>query len=172
MQFCVPDYLNIFLSFLSLKLEAALKATTPMEISIAAGEVIRAGTCRGVVRGGNLATLCHLTGTAYAPDFEGCIAVLEDVDEAPYKIDRMLSQMRMAGCFDGVAGLALGTFSGCGETRDVLDVVRDVFMDMEIPILAGFSIGHGPINLTLPLGVTAVMDTKTQTLAYTEAALV
>ena len=152
-------------------LEAALTAAAPMEIP-GAGKVIRAGTCQGVVRGGNLATLCHLTGTTYAPDFRDSIVVLEDVDEAPYKLDRMLCQMRMAGCFDGAAGIALGTFSDCGEPGEVLAVVRDGFKDMDIPILAGFDIGHGTINLTLPFGVPAVLDTEKRTLAYIEAALV
>jgi len=123
------------------------------------------------VRGGNLATLCHLLGTPYAPDFRDSIVVLEDVGEAPYKIDRMLCQMRMAGCFDGMVGLVLGTFRDCGEDGNILDVVRDVFKDMDIPILAGFNIGHGPINLTLPFGIPAVLDTENRTLTYTEAAL-
>jgi muramoyltetrapeptide carboxypeptidase len=151
-------------------LEAALTATTPMEIS-AAGEVIHAGAGRGMVRGGNLATLCHLTGTPYAPHFRDSIVVLEDVGEAPYKIDRMLCQMRMAGCFDGMAGLALGTFWDCGEYGDILDVVRDVFNDMDIPILAGFNIGHGPINLTLPFGIPAVLDTNERKLSFLESAV-
>jgi len=151
-------------------LEAALTAAIPMEIP-ASGEVIRAGACQGVVRGGNLATLCHLTGTPYAPDFKNSIVVLEDVGEAPYKLDRMLCQMRMAGRFDGAAGLALGTFSDCGEPGDVLGVVRDVFKDMDIPILAGFEIGHGPVNKTIPLGIPAVLDTDERKLSFLESAV-
>ena len=123
------------------------------------------------MRGGNLATLCHLTGTPYTPEFNGSIAVLEDVGEPPYKIDRMLCQMRMAGCFDGMAGLVLGTFADCGDINDVLDVFKDVFSDSDMPILAGFDIGHGPVNLTLPMGISAVLDTERQALSYTETAL-
>jgi len=152
-------------------LEAALTTASPIEIHAANAKVIDAGICQGVVRGGNLATLCHLLGTPYAPDFRDSIVVLEDVGEAPYKIDRMLCQMRMAGCFDGMVGLVLGTFRDCGEDGNILDVVRDVFKDMDIPILAGFNIGHGPINLTLPFGIPAVLDTENRTLTYTEAAL-
>ena len=152
-------------------LEAALTATAPMAIPAFSGSVISAGSCMGVVRGGNLATLCHLVGTPYAPDFSGSIVVLEDVGEAPYKIDRMLCQMRMAGCFDGAAGLALGTFTDCGDNGDALAVFSDVFKDTGIPILAGFDIGHGSINLTFPMGIPAVLDTEKRTLAYTEAAL-
>jgi len=152
-------------------LETALTTASPIEIQAANARIIHAGTCQGVVRGGNLATLCHLLGTPYAPNFKGSIAVLEDVGEAPYKIDRMLCQMRMAGCLDGMAGLVLGTFMDCGGYGDILDVVQDVFKDMDIPILAGFNIGHGSINLTLPFGIPAVLDTDKQSLAYTEAAL-
>lgn len=152
-------------------LTAALTSGTPIEIPASNAEVIHAGKCNGTVRGGNLATLCHLTGTPYTPEFKGSIVVLEDVSEAPYKIDRMLCQMRLAGCFDGMAGLALGTFSDCGGINDVLDVFKDVFRDMNIPILAGFDIGHGPINLTLPMGIQATLDTERQTLSYTETAL-
>jgi muramoyltetrapeptide carboxypeptidase len=152
-------------------LEAALTTAFPLEIQAANAKIIHAGTCQGVVRGGNLATLCHLLGTPYAPHFRGSIVVLEDVGESPYKIDRMLCQMRMAGCFDGMAGLVLGTFYDSGEYADVLNVAKDVFKDMQIPILAGFDIGHGPVNLTLPFGIPAVLDTENRTLTYTEAAL-
>ncbi len=153
-------------------LTAALTSGTPMEIPASKAEVIRTGKCNGTVRGGNLATLCHLTGTPYTPEFNGSIVVLEDVGEAPYKIDRMLCQMRMAGCFDGIVGLALGTFSDCGGINDVLDVFKDVFKDMNIPILAGFDIGHGPVNLTLPMGIQATLDTERQALSYNESAVI
>ena len=152
-------------------LQAAMTSTAPLKILAANGKAVHAGACQGVVRGGNLATLCHLVGTPYAPSFRDCIVVLEDVGESPYKIDRMLCQMRMAGCFDDMAGIVLGTFLDCGETDDVLDVFRDLFKDIDIPILAGFDIGHGSINLTLPLGVPAVLDTESRSLAYTESAL-
>ena len=152
-------------------LETALTSLAPIEILASHGEVIRTGMCEGTVRGGNLTTLCHLVGTPYAPDFRDSIVVLEDVGEAPYKIDRMLCQMRMAGCFDNMAGLALGRFSDCGKLRDILDVVRDVFKETDIPILAGFDIGHGSINLTLPFGISAVLDTVKKSLAYSESAV-
>jgi len=152
-------------------LTAALTSGIPMEIHAANAEVIQSGICNGTVRGGNLATLCHLAGTPYTPEFKDSIVILEDIGEAPYKIDRMLCQMRMAGCFDGMAGLGLGTFSDCGGINDVLDVFKDVFRDIDIPILAGFDIGHGPVNLTLPLGIPAVLDTESRTLSYTEAAV-
>ena len=87
-------------------LQTALTCTTPLEIPAANGEVLHDGICQGPVYGGNLATLCHLVGTPYAPVFMDSIVVLEDVGEAPYKIDRMLCQMRMGGCFDGMGGLA------------------------------------------------------------------
>ena len=79
--------------------------------------VIQPGRAEGFLVGGNLTTLCHLTGTPFAPDFKDCILLLEDTGEAPYRIDRMLSQMRLAGAFAGLRGLALGTFKGCGPPQ-------------------------------------------------------
>ncbi|MEZ4578566.1 MAG: hypothetical protein R2875_11295 [Desulfobacterales bacterium] len=77
--------------------------------------VIKAGNASGKLIGGNLATLCHLIGTPFMPDLSGHILLLEDVGELPYRIDRMLVQMKMAGCFDRLAGIVLGSFKNCGD---------------------------------------------------------
>jgi len=153
-------------------LGAALAIDTPVQIRASKNRVVRSGSCEGTVAGGNLATLCHMVGTPHMPEFGNCILILEDVSESLYKIDRMLYQMRMAGCFQGITGLALGSFTDCGELGGVLDVVMDNFQETEIPILAGFDIGHGPVNLTIPMGIPAVLDTDLRTLSYTEAAVV
>ncbi|MEZ4566943.1 MAG: hypothetical protein R2860_08235 [Desulfobacterales bacterium] len=76
--------------------------------------VIKTGNASGKLIGGNLATLCHLIGTPFMPDLSGHILLLEDVGELPYRIDRMLVQMKMAGCFDRLAGIVLGSFKNCG----------------------------------------------------------
>jgi len=77
-----------------------------------AGKILRGGVTSGRFTGGNLATLCHLTGTPFQPDLDGTILFLEDVGEPPYKIDRMLSHMKLAGLFKGVKGVVLGSFEG------------------------------------------------------------
>lgn len=133
--------------------------------------VISPGRCTGIVSGGNLATLSHLLGTPYSPTYKGCLFVMEDVGEAPYRIDRMLCQMRMAGCFQGISGVALGSFHDCGKYETICDIVCDLFADMRIPILAGFEIGHGGENMVIPMGIRATLDTDQGALLYQETAL-
>jgi muramoyltetrapeptide carboxypeptidase len=104
------------------------------------------------VAGGNLTTLCHLLGTPFAPAFRDHIVFLEDRGEAPYRIDRMLTQMKMAGCFDGMRGLVLGSFDDCGAREDVWRIVAYVFGEAQLPILAGIDAGHSR-QCHHPLGV-------------------
>ncbi len=119
---------------------------------------LKDGTGVGPVVGGNLSTLSHLLGTPVAPQFRGCILLLEDTKEPAYKIDRMLSQMALSGCFDGLSGLVLGTFTDCGPMAAIQDLVMEVFEGKNIPIMAGVAVGHGPANRTIPLGMTAILQ--------------
>jgi muramoyltetrapeptide carboxypeptidase len=134
--------------------------------------VVSPGKGTGVVSGGNLATLSHLLGTPYSPLYKGCIFVMEDTGEALYRIDRMLFQMKWAGCFQGISGVVLGRFQDCGKYETICDIVGNLFEDMKIPILGGFDIGHGDNNITIPMGIRATLDTDQSTLLYQEAALV
>ena len=93
----------------------AVSSDEPLEVQPADGIVIQAGRARGTLIGGNLTTLCHLLGTPFEPSFKHRILLLEDRGEALYRIDRMLLQMKLAGCFDDIAGLVLGSFEGCGS---------------------------------------------------------
>ena len=148
------------------RLKQALTANAPADLAPVDPVVIRAGRARGVLTGGNLATLCHLVGTEFVPDFSGKIVLLEDVNEAPYRIDRMLTQMRLAGCFESMAGIALGSFKDCGASEEVLAVIEDVFADFKGPILGGFEIGHGQTNMAVPVGVKVTIDTTQPTLKF------
>jgi muramoyltetrapeptide carboxypeptidase len=87
----------------------ALFSGNPVVVTPEHPVTIGSGLSSGIVSGGNLTTLCHLAGTPYQPDFSGHILMLEDVGEQPYRIDRMLIHMRLAGYFEGLAGLALGS---------------------------------------------------------------
>ena len=148
------------------RLKQALTANAPADLAPVDPVVIRAGRVRGILTGGNLATLCHLVGTDFAPDFSEKIVLLEDVNEAPYRIDRMLTQMRLAGCFENMAGLVLGSFKDCGASEAVRAVIEDVFADFKGPILGGFEIGHGTTNLAIPVGVEAELDTDQKNLRF------
>jgi muramoyltetrapeptide carboxypeptidase len=130
---------------------------------------IRPGRTCAPMAGGNLTTLCHLLGTPYAPAFRDHIVFLEDRGEAPYRLDRMLTQMKMAGCFDGMQGLVLGSFEDCGAREDVWRIVMEVFGDAEWPILAGVDAGHSGPNVTIPLGVEAALDAEGRTLVFKRA---
>jgi muramoyltetrapeptide carboxypeptidase len=117
---------------------------------------LRGGRACGVLTGGNLTLLTSLLGTAYAPEpAAGRIAFLEDVDEAPYRVDRMLTQLLQAGYFEDVAGIVLGTWTGCGDLEAVF---ADRLTPIGAPILAGVPVGHGPRQLTIRLGAGAELD--------------
>ncbi|MFP4349056.1 MAG: S66 peptidase family protein [Thermodesulfobacteriota bacterium] len=133
--------------------------------------VLQPGIASGRVVGGNLATLCHLVGTDYQPDFNGCLVLLEDRGEPLYKIDRMLTQLHMAGSLEGVSGILLGGFESCGAEAAVFEIVYDRFYKNNIPIMGGFPIGHGRRNITVPLGDGAVLDTDRGCLSFHGAAV-
>lgn len=151
-------------------LTAAVSSGRKLEIKVKSGTIVQSGRCEGVVSGGNLTTLCHLLGTPYAPVFRNHILLLEDVAEAPYKINRKLFQMKLSGCLDGVGGIMLGDFNDCGSRRELIATMKEVFKDMKIPIMAGFNFGHGTPNLTVPLGLNAILDTEKRSLMFEESA--
>lgn len=86
-----------------------------------------------------------------------------------YRIDRMLTQMKIAGCFDGIAGLALGSFEACGPINEIFEIVDNIFDGYSIPILAGLDVGHGRSNLTIPLGIDATLDAVNHSLTFHES---
>lgn len=153
-------------------LMAAISSDTPLAVSPDAGVVIQAGRAKGPVTGGNLATLCHLLGTPFEAEYKNHIVLLEERGEAHYRIDRMLSQMKMAGCFDGIAGLMLGSFEDCGALDGIYQIFQERFQEFDIPILAGFDVGHGRQNMTIPLGMTAKLDTDQQLLSFSQPATI
>ncbi len=132
-------------------------------------EVLQEGTVTGQIISGNLAMICALLGTDFLPDFAGAILVLEEVGEDPFRIDRMLSQMRLAGLLSQVAGLVLGQFSGCraDEGKDSL-TIEQIFAELtgglSIPILANLPYGHVPVSYSVPLGVLGRLDSKSGSL--------
>jgi len=149
----------------------AVTSDKPLEIRPGSPRIINPGKAMGVVSGGNLATLCHLLGTPYSPTYGKQIFLMEDISEAPYQIDRMLYQMKMAGCFKDISGVVMGSFHNCAEYEDICEIVRTLFEELQIPILGGFDIGHADENMTIPMGIRATLDTDRGVLIYREAAI-
>ncbi len=124
----------------------------PDTIRAGACEILRAGEVAGRLTGGNLATLVSSLGTPYEPDWQQCIVFLEDVGEAPYRVDRMLTQLRLAGKFSGLHGLVLGTFTDCGNEELVWQRVLALTADLDIAVWANFPGRPRPAKSDLPLG--------------------
>jgi muramoyltetrapeptide carboxypeptidase len=125
-------------------------------------EILRPGQAKGRLRGGCLSILAAAAGTPWALTTEGedTILFLEDVDERPFRIDRMLMQLRQSGALDGVRGIVFGDMKGCSPRLDagygLEDVLRGALDGLDVPIALGVSSGHtASPNVTLPLGVQA-----------------
>ncbi|MFR9728747.1 S66 peptidase family protein [Saccharopolyspora sp. MS10] len=135
-------------------------------------EVLVPGRARGITCGGNLSLLAAMLGApdAATPPDRG-IALLEDVDEDPYRLDRALTQLLRAGWFDRVSGIALGSWHRCGPPAEVRAVLRDLLGGLGVPVLWELGFGHCPAQRTVPLGVTAELDTAARTLSILQPAL-
>lgn len=114
------------------------------------GETWVQGSAEGPLVGGNLTLFASLAGTRFQPDWRGKIVLLEDIGEPPYRLDRMLQQMRSAGLFTDVQGIALGEFTGCAPPDGANWTLKDVLLDhlgsLDIPIVADLPVGHGSRN--------------------------
>lgn len=144
-------------------------------------EVLAPGIASGPLLGGNLSLLVSLLGTPYEPDFRGAVLFLEDVGEEPYRVDRMLTQLLLAGKLQQCVAVLLGRFRapwGRGQERSSIgwqpplpEVFRERLGNLGIPVLAGLPLGHLRSKLTLPLGVWAEVNTQTCTIRLLEASV-
>ena len=128
---------------------------------------LRTGTVRGPLLGGNLSVLTRLVGTPYAPSFRGSILCLEDVAEAPYRVDRMLAHLEHAGILQAVSGVVLGNFSNGSDSSSPSLSLHEVFLDYlgdrPYPVATGLSYGHLLPRRTLPLGGPVELDVRSAT---------
>jgi muramoyltetrapeptide carboxypeptidase len=121
------------------------------------------GVATGILLPGNLTVATHLLSTPMLPDINGVILAFEDVAEAPYRIDRMLTQWRMSGALSKICGIALGSFSRCEPPPNVPsfsveEVLRDRLGDLGIPVVSNLPFGHEAPNAALPVGVLTTLD--------------
>ncbi len=141
-----------------------------------ASRVFRAGRAEGRLVGGNLAVVCAMVGTPYAVQARGKLLFLEEIGEAPYRIDRMFTQLRQAGILAQASGVLLGVFQKCeavdGEPSLTLaEVLEDNLSSLRVPAAYGFSFGHIAHQVTLPVGVRAALDTGARTITLLEPAV-
>ncbi|MFI5893082.1 LD-carboxypeptidase [Actinoplanes sp. NPDC051513] len=153
----------------------ALMSGEPIEVAADPAEstfpVRVGGRAEGVLLGGNLTILAATAGTRHRPDLRGAILLIEDVNEAPYRIDRSLVQLRRAGWLDGLAGVAIGQFIRCADEtypRTAEEVLAEQLGE-KIPVLGGLPIGHGERQTAVGLGVRAVLDADAGTLVVQAA---
>ena len=134
---------------------------------------VAGGVGEGELTGGNLSILVSLCGTPWQMEGRGRIVFMEDIREAPYRIDRMLTQMLQAGCFEGCAGVLVGQFTRCDEEAPnsewkVADVMKDRLGGLGVPVLAVCPIGHVREKWTLPIGVRARVNAGAKTVEVLE----
>jgi muramoyltetrapeptide carboxypeptidase len=159
-----------FTDFTSMHLKAALLAGNswaPIERPPVSPEgtayesyVIRGGTAEGALWGGNLSLLAAASGTDFAPPIKGSLLFIEDIGEDPYKLDRMLTQLRQSWNLSSAAGILLGIFKGCEADPDdrsltLRETLTGRFEDLGVPVAYGFPIGHIKDMCTLPIGLKA-----------------
>ena len=153
-------------------------ANVAKESNLFKTETITRGKCRGELIGGNLSLLTALAGTPFAlRNMKGKLLFIEDVGEQPYRIDRMLTQLRQSVDLRQLAGIALGVFEDCNPkdataSQSLIEVLKDRLGDLGIPVIYGLSFGHIRDQFTLPVGIEAELDTEKATMTFLETGVV
>lgn len=137
------------------------------------------GTATGRLVGGNLSVFCSTLGTPFEPDTRDTILFLEETREEPYKMDRMLTQLKLAGKFDHIRGVALGSMNKIDTRRNffpgrqytVREIIESFFCELGIPVVSGLPFGHDKMNATLPIGAQAELDSGKQCLTILSPAV-
>ncbi len=137
---------------------------------------ITPGKARGRLLGGNLTVLTTIIGSGYLPDFKDCVLFLEDVEEQPYSVDRMFTQLRLAGILKSARGVVWGTCDKCTPgsgygSLTILDILNDHLKPLGVPVFSGAMIGHVDRQFTLPLGVQVELDADAGTITMLESAV-
>jgi len=140
------------------------------------GTTWQGGVAEGPVLVGNLTVATHLLGTPHLPDLRGAVLVLEDVGEAPYRLDRMLTHWRLCGALQQLAGIGFGSFSGCDDGDEPTapepgwrSVLQERTADLGIPVIADLPVGHEPGNAALAIGQRVRLDASRGELVVLQA---
>jgi muramoyltetrapeptide carboxypeptidase len=141
-----------------------------MAIRFPPSRVVRHGAARGELAGGCLSLLASLTGTPFQPDLRGRILFWEDVNEEPYRLDRMLQQLRLAGMLSGIRGVVVGRLTNCrptqGPSLSERELLEEFFAPLRVPVVRGIPAGHCLRARSLPIGTQALLDTRAGRLVF------
>ncbi|HKQ98942.1 MAG TPA: LD-carboxypeptidase, partial [Candidatus Polarisedimenticolia bacterium] len=142
----------------------------PLRLRFPAGSIVRAGRARGPLVGGCLSLLVTLVGTPYEPPLDGAILYWEEVNEPPFRIDRMLAHLRLSGRLDRLAGMVVGRLVGyrarrAGDFLALREILATHLAGTRYPVVIDLPAGHGPGKVTLPMGATARLDTAARLLS-------
>lgn len=134
------------------------------------------GKAEGALIGGNLAVFVSLAGSRFMPKSNGGIMMLEEVGEAPYRVDRLLNQLEIMEYFDKLKGIILGQFTNCvdepdARTLELVEVFNRYFGDLDIPIISNFPHGHVDATCTMPFGIDVKINTSKNSITITEGAV-
>jgi len=132
------------------------------------------GSAEGILVGGCLSIVAASIGTSYEIKTEGKILFLEDQGEPPYRLDRMLTHLHLAGKLQNIAGILLGSFLDCEPTQGnytAADILREMLIKHRVPVLAGFPAGHGLENWAIPFGIKVRMDADARAIQFLESAV-
>lgn len=138
-------------------------------------ETITPGKARGKLIGGNLSVLSAMVGSAYLPNWQGSILFLEEIGEEVYRVDRMLTQLKLAGILDRISGFIFGQCTRCDpekpeQSLTLMQVLQDHIQPLKIPAWYGAAIGHIPNKFTLPIGVEVEIDANNGSIQMLENA--
>ena len=140
------------------------------------GKVIKPGKATGILSGGCLSLICSTIGTHYEIETTDKILILEDFQEKPYRIDRYLWQLKLAGKFEKIKGVVFGEMKDCSQHPEqgyeLEDVIKDFFQEYDFPALYGFPFGHSEKTFTLPLGIKVEIDSSLPGIKFLEEATV
>lgn len=141
------------------------------QITMKKGRVIRSGQAKGIILGGNLSIICSLCGTSFLPSFKNKILFIEETGESPYRIDRMLTQLVLTNKLNELSAIVIGEMNAGDEKETIDEILEERLAGLTVPIISGLPVGHGTENISLPLGLPALVDTDGMVLKIEESAV-
>lgn len=144
-----------------------LSGSSP-KIELIRGRSLKAGKSQGPLLGGNLSVIASMVGTPFLHLLKGSVLFIEERGESLYRIDRMLTQMRLNGLLNNLAGIAIGSFEDCGEISNIENLLVDITKDFDYPVLSGLPVGHGIYNRVIPIGIQASINAESMSISFRE----